>query len=127
MPYRHTSRSVLIAGPCLAGIIGLAYTLGDASRTAAPSFDAAKSVASMHTWGWVFLAGAVVMGAALLTRNQKVLSVSLFIGGTLYSWWGACFAIQALTDDQSSLVAWALYAVVAMIHFIIAVRCWRHR
>lgn len=127
MPYRHTPPVVLISGPALAAVAGLAYLLGDASRTTATTFDAAKTVAPMHVWGIVFLAGCAAMTVGLLSRNQLVLSVAWFIGGVIYAWWGACFLLQALTDPHASLVAWALYGLVSMTHFIVSQRCWMNR
>lgn len=127
MPYRHTPRSILYTGPALAGLMGAAYYLEDPIRTISPSFDTAKSLAPMHVWGVVFLIGCVTMTAGLVSRNQRALAVAYFVGGMIYAWWGACFLLQGLTNVQASLVAWALYAIVALIHFMIAARCWAHR
>jgi hypothetical protein len=127
MPYRHTPRSVLYTGPALAGVMGLSYLFGSAPRTASTSFNAAKAVAPMHVWGVVFLVGCVTMTIGLISRNQRALAVAYFIGGVMYAWWGSCFLLQALTDPHASFVAWALYAIVSMTHFVVAQRCWVHR
>lgn len=127
MPYRHTPRSVLYTGPVLAGIMGAAYLFGGNVRTDTPSFQAARAVAPMHDWGVVFLLGCVVLTVGLIVRNQRVLAGAYFIGGAMYTWWSALFAVQALTDKHASLVAWALYGIVAMTHFVVSYRCWVNR
>jgi hypothetical protein len=127
LPYEQTPRSILIAAPCLAGTIGLSYIFGSPIRTISPSFNAAKDLAPMHAWGVLFLAGAIFTIVSLLTKNAYALAAAFFVGGVIYVWWGSCFGLQGLTDARASLVAWALYAWIALNHFIVAGRCWRNR
>lgn len=123
----HTPTYVLIAAPVLAGWVGLSYVLGDPVRTSGASFQAARALAPMWVWGTTFLVGATALVAALVTHGQRVGAVAYFIGGVVYAWWSACFALQALTDQHASLVAWVLYAVISTMHFVVARRCWVSR
>lgn len=120
-------KPVLMTGPALAGVMGLAYSLGDPSRTQSSSFDAAKDVAPMHVWGIFFLVGCFVMGMAIAVDNYRLLAIAMWVGGAMYVWWASCFGLQAMTDPDASLVAWALYAIIAMIHFVVATLAWMSR
>lgn len=120
-------KPVLMTGPALAGVMGVAYSFGDASRTQSSSFDAAKDVAPMHVWGIFFLVGCFVTATAIAIDNYTLLAVAMWIGGAMYAWWASCFALQAMTDPDASLVAWALYAVIATLHFIVATLAWVSR
>lgn len=117
----------LLLAPGLATVNGLAYTFGDPQRTAAPSFDAAKSLFPMHVWGVIFLAGAVVCIIAIGIRNPTMMAAALWIGGLLYLWWAVNFAIAGLQSPQASLVAWAPYTVVVIFHWIVAYHIWVRR
>ena len=110
--------------PVLAAIMGLAYLLGDPARTSGPSFNAAQSVASMHAWGWMFLAGAVAMLVALATRSPRLIFATFLVGGVTYTWWASLFALAALSYDGASATGWAIHGVVAFGHFLTA---WRVR
>lgn len=128
----RTPRAVLALAPALAGVLGLAYTFGDAGRTTSTSFNAAKDLARelfpstqpMHVWGMFFLAGCGVMSVAIGLNHYKTLSVAMWVGGLMYVWWASCFALSAIQDPAASLVAWALYLVVAVFHFMISHRAW---
>lgn len=117
----HAPRTTLVPFPALAAVMGLAYLLGDPGRTSSQSFVAAKSVATMPTWGLVFLAGAITLMATLLVHgHRQVLAASLFIGGALYSWWAACFAMSALHDPAASATAWAIHGFISASHYLAA-------
>lgn len=121
---RKTNPLVLLVGPSLSMVMGLAFVLGDPARTTVPTFDAAKSIAPLHVWGIMFLVAAGLSFAALSTRSLFWLAVSLWIGGGLYLWWAACFAVQAVINPLASLNAWAAYGVIAFLHFLVAQRAW---
>lgn len=110
--------------PLLAAAMGLAYLLGDPDRTSGPSFNAAQSVASMHTWGWMFLLGAVAMLLALAARSPRLIFATFLIGGATYTWWSALFALAALDHAGASATGWAIHAVIAFGHYLTA---WRVR
>jgi hypothetical protein len=111
-------RPLLLPYPALALVMGLAYLLGDPERTNTPSFAPAKAVAPMHVWGLLFLAGFVVLMIGL--TNARLMAIALWIGGTMYVWWGACFALAALTG-------WAIHGVVAAAHYTAAWRVHTNR
>lgn len=118
----HAPRIVLTPFPALAAVMGMAYLIGDPSRTSSQSFVAAKSVAAMPTWGLVFLAGAISLSCALLLSkgHRQTLAVGLFIGGVIYSWWAACFAMSALHDPAASATAWAIHGFISASHYLAA-------
>lgn len=123
-------RAQLIPFPLLALVIGLAYVLGDPRRTATPSFNTARELAhslgattdGIQLFGVFFLMGAVVMATTLITDSPRVMATALTIGGFMYVWWGALFAISAIVETRASLTGWAIYAFVAYGHFINAYR-----
>jgi hypothetical protein len=118
-------RPLLLPYPALALVMGLAYLLGDPERTATPSFAPAKAVAPMHVWGVLFLTGFVVLMIGL--TNARLMAIALWIGGTMYVWWGACFALAALTDPRASATGWAVHGVVAAAHYTAAWRVHTNR
>lgn len=108
----------------LALVLGLVYLLGDTGRTMSPSFATARYVGSvvnpgapMHVWGLVFLSGFVCIGGSLIRWRRRLLSLSLFLGGTLYVWWAAAFLISGFLDPRASLSVWATYAMIAFVHY----------
>lgn len=117
-------RPFLVPFPALAAVMALGYLFGDESRTSGASFDVAKSVAPMPVWGAVFLVGVVVLVAALLAGDAQIVALGLFVGGAIYTWWAACFALSAIIDPQASLVAWATYGTIAYSHYYAAWRIW---
>lgn len=112
-------RPLLFPYVVLAGWIGFGYLLGDPVRTSTPSFASAKELAPMHVWGLMFLTGAVVLVASMFL-NDFLMRCALFIGGVIYSWWGALFALTAYHDEKASLNAPAIYGFLAFCHFIAA-------
>lgn len=120
----RTPTWALMLAPGMAMVSGLAYTLGDPRRTASPSFDAAKALFPMQTWGVIFLVGAAFCTIALAARSAKLMAISLWGGGAMYLWWAANFAVAALASPEASLVAWAPYTMVAIFHYIVAYRIW---
>lgn len=124
---QNVGATALYTAPVLAGFMGLCYLLGGAERTSAPSFLAAKSIAPIHAWGWIFLVGALSMGIAAFTLRLELVAITYFVGGTIYAWWGSCFGFQAVQDPRGSLVAPGLYAVICLLHYVAAARAWQRR
>lgn len=116
-----------LLAPALALVLGLSYVFGSPTRTMAPSFDAAKSIAPMPVWGCMFLLAVFALTISLLSGSRHFMAGAWFFVGVLYTWWGACFAIQALTDSEASLVGWALYGWISVTHFVLAQRLWAGR
>lgn len=112
-------RPLLVPFIALAAWIGCAYTFGDPARTSTPSFGAARDLATMQTWGVVFLAGAAVLWLSMFL-NERLMRAALFVGGVIYVWWAALFALSAAQDPKASLVSPALYGFLAAIHFLAA-------
>lgn len=115
-------RLLLIPYPVLAAVTGLAYMFGARARTPSHSFDVARSIAPLQTWGLLFAAGAVVLSVALIVDNRRLTANALFIGGAIYTWWASLFAIATVTEPTASLVGWAVWGFVAFAHYVAA---WR--
>lgn len=111
----------------MAAVSGLSYLLGDPERTASPSFEMAKSLMSMHAWGWVFLAGLAAEMVAVVTASNVLVAATFWVGGLIYLWWSVCFGIQAMQSPLSSLTAWAPYLVVTIFHWRMAYGLWMRR
>lgn len=99
--------------------IGLAYRYGSPVRTATESFDTARDIAQVSTWGLAFLVGGVVMAAGLF--HQRLQVFAFMIGGGVYILWGLFFA-EAASAPTASLTGWALYAFIGFTHYLAA---WR--
>ena len=110
-------RPLVVPYVVLALWIGLAYLLGDELRTATPAFEGAKEITTVSNWGYMFLVGAVVMTVCSLMRDTKWLRTSLFIGGFMYTWWGALFMFSIINVPFANLNAPILYWFVAFSHF----------
>ena len=110
-------RPLLVPFIALAAWIGCAYVFGDPTRTSTPSFGAAQDLAPMQLWGAMFLAGAAVLTLSMFL-NERLMHAALFVGGVIYAWWGALFALSAAHDPEASLVSPALYGFLAAIHFL---------
>ena len=117
-------RPFLIPFPALAATMACAYLFGSPVRTETPSFEVAKSVADMRAWGAVFAVGAVVLTVALLLHDKHVTAIGLWVGGTIYTWWGSCFGVAALTDPHASLTAWAIHGSIGLAHYYAAWKIW---
>ena len=112
-------RPLLVPFVVLAGWIGLGYVLGDPVRTSTPSFESARELAPIPVWGAMFLIGAATLVVSMFL-SDFLMRCALFVGGVIYSWWAALFAITALQDDKASLNAPAIYAFLAFCHYIAA-------
>lgn len=123
---RHPTWALLVA-PALALNSGLGYALGNSSRTATPTFDAAKAVMPIQAWGVVFLCSGVLCLGAFLAQSVDGMAIALWLQGTLHLWWGANFAVQALTHTEASLVAWGPWTMLAVFHWVVAHRIWIER
>jgi hypothetical protein len=111
----------------MAAVSGLSYLLGDPIRTSSPNFEMAKSLMSMHAWGWVFLAGLFAETVAIIVASNVPVAITFWVGGLIYLWWSVCFGIQAVQNPTASLVAWAPYMVVAIFHWRMAYGLWMRR
>lgn len=120
----NTLRWLLMPSAVLAGWIGAAYIFGDASRTSTPSFTAAREIGSMPAWGCLFAMGATALMIACISGNLKHMSIALFAGGAMYSWWGSLFLVTLVMGEMSTLVGPAIYYFVAFAHFAGAWRIW---
>lgn len=108
----------------LAFVMSMAYLFGDADRTATKSFHAAQSVAPMRVWGIVFLLGAFAITLAILWGSFHVISVTLFVGGMVYSWWAILFLVSAFNDPKASLTGWAIHGFISCMYYFAA---WKTR
>lgn len=106
----------------LSTVMGCAYVFGSPVRTDTPSFAAAKSLAPMHVWGWLFLFGAFILPVTWGMGSRSLVVMALIVSGLIYTWWGAMFGQQALTNPLASLSAWAVFLVIGAWHFIVAYR-----
>lgn len=113
-------RPLLVPFIVLAAWLGCGYLFGAPVRTATPSFASARAIAPMDLWGVMFLAGAVVLTAAMFLRDHRVPQWALVIGGAIYTWWAFLFLFTVLRDERASLNAPALYGFIAAIHFLAA-------
>lgn len=113
-------RWLLVPFPALAGVMGLAYLFGDPGRTSTQSFVAARDIATLHQWGYLFLLGAAVTSILLVLDRRTALSWALWFGGAIFTFWATLFAISAATDPRASLTGWAVHGTIASQHFIAA-------
>lgn len=104
----------------LATWLAFGYIFGDSIRTNTPSFGGAKELASIHIWGFMFLAGAVALLVSSFMHNTKWLRLALFLGGVIYMWWGILFAFTVFDVPFASLNAPGLYAFISFAHFAAA-------
>lgn len=100
--------------------IGFGYMLGDPQRTLTPSFDQARQITDISTWGWLFLIGALCLALTMWIPDSLYLRMSLFVGGVIHSWWGFLFFINIFNSHHSSLNAPICYWFLAYSFFIAA-------
>lgn len=89
-----SSRTMLVVYPWFYLAIGLAYRLGDPSRTSNHTFDYVRSLMPISHWGLVFLAVAVATGLAWLAADRRYMILALALGFGLSLAWTCGFAVS---------------------------------
>lgn len=118
-----TMRWLAVLSPGVAFALGLGNILGDPIRTSVSTFDAAKAIAPMDDWGWVFMALGIFTVLTWFAR-QEWFAVALWANGLMHAWWATCFALAAMHDIHASMNAWVPYAGLTVMHFVGAQRVW---
>lgn len=115
-------RGPLAAFPIISAYIGCAFMFGNPARTGEATWETAKTVAPMPVWGTVFVVGALITAAGLLRNRKRPTTVALFIGGTVFLWWGLVLLPPALDDPAGSITLPGLHLFLAFAHYYAATR-----
>lgn len=95
--------------------LGLSYIFGpDAPLTAAPALAFADALMPLVVWGWLFVACAVVMTAALLLHLRLMFRFALRMCGLSMLAWAVVILLATLAGEASlSACAWSAFVATA--------------
>lgn len=111
-----SSRTMVPAYPLLALGVAMAYIFGDPARTATPSFDVAREVMTIRSFGYIFLfvAALEILGMALKTELFYIVGLAIGLGVSFG--WGLFFVGSIIFTDDASLVSPLLWSFVGLAH-----------
>lgn len=103
------TRMMLWVYPLVTLLYGFIYSFQSPDRMMSGSFEQAKAIASMRTWGLIFLTVAALKIACILVGGQRwhhhrddAYIFMMCLGGALYSTWGFLFLISAADSPTAS-------------------------
>lgn len=111
-----SSRTMVPVYPLLALGVALAYIFGDPSRTSTPSFDVARDVMTIKSFGFIFLFVAVLEIAGMVLKTELFYVVGLAIGLGVCFGWAGLFIGSIIFTDSASLVSPMLWGFVGIAH-----------
>jgi hypothetical protein len=109
------SRVMLPAYTILSAAFGLVYTfdpLDRLGRVHALAAQRAVMGGSMLPWGLVFLALTALMVAAIVAKNRLLFAFGLCCCAMTWGMWSVLYAVSAVIDPQTSVLAPAFPAFV---------------
>lgn len=106
-------------------VFGAVFILDPQGRVAsAPSLDVARTLLPLDVWGGMWLAMALLMVAAAISRNRDYMILALWISGIVWLLWGFVTAASVITEHAvTPLAGWfgwtlavASYASIRSLH-----------
>ncbi len=101
----HASRVMLPTYPLVYALVGMTFVLQSPLRTGSPTYDIARDLMPITSWGYLFTFVAIVETAALLLHERGIYLGTLIFGAGLTTFWAMLIFWAACTNPTVSFSA----------------------